>query len=183
MTNLHDAPNDSASDVRLAELLERYGQLLRRAIVHLCPRNIGLDFDDLEQEARIRLWRALRKETKIDHPASYLFRLAGSVTVDAMRRATARRAKLLESLTTPSVANEVPAVDAVEIAERRLELRRVHAALATLSADRRTAAGMHLQGFTPEEIAELTGWTSAKARSLVYRALAELRERMKKEMP
>jgi RNA polymerase sigma-70 factor (ECF subfamily) len=161
-------------------MLDRYGQLLRRAIVHLCPRNLGLDFDDLEQEARVRLWRALRRETEIQHPASYLFRLASSVTIDAMRRATARRERLLDSLTLPAVVSEAPVVDARETAERRLELRRVREELDRMPEDRRRAVGMHLQGFTPAEIAELAGWTEPKARSLVYRGLRELRERLAK---
>jgi RNA polymerase sigma-70 factor (ECF subfamily) len=176
-------PEDPAADARLAEMIERYGQLLRRAIVHLCPRNLGLDFDDLEQEARVRLWRALRRETEIEHPASYLFRLASSVTIDAMRRATARRERFLESLTVPAVVSEAPAVDAREIADRRVELRRVQEALATLPADQRRAVGMHLQGFTPGEIAEIAGWTEPKARSLVYRGLRELRRRLGKDAP
>lgn len=180
MTDPGGAPDDPA-DARLAEMLDRYGALLRRAIVHLCPRHLGLDFDDLEQEARIRLWRALRGETEIDHPASYLFRLAASVTVDAMRRATARRQHLLDSLTTPAVADGLPAADAGNVADRRLELRRIQAVLDTLPADRRRAVGMYLQGFTPDEIAELTGWTKDRARNLVYRALAELRGRLEKE--
>jgi RNA polymerase sigma factor (sigma-70 family) len=178
-----DVPEDSATDARLSEMLDLYGQLLRRAIVHLCPRHLGLDFDDLEQEARVRLWRALRRETEIEHPASYLFRLASSVTIDAMRRATARRERFLESLTIPAVVNEVPSIDAGEIAERRLELRRVQEHLATLPADRRRAVGLHLQGFTPSEIAQLAGWTEPKSRSLVYRGLRELRERLGKEVP
>jgi RNA polymerase sigma-70 factor (ECF subfamily) len=181
MTNGEHAPEDSATDARLAEMLELYGQILRRAIVHLCPRNLGLDFDDLEQEARVRLWRALRRETEIEHPASYLFRLASSVTIDAMRRATARREQFLDSLTLPAVVSETPAIDARDIAERRLELRRVQDELAVMPADRRRAVGMHLQGFTPAEIAELAGWTEPKARSLVYRGLKELRERLGRE--
>jgi RNA polymerase sigma-70 factor (ECF subfamily) len=168
-------------DLRLEEMLDRYGRLLRNAIMQLCPRGLGLDFDDLEQDARVRLWRALSKETTIENPASYLYRLAASVTIDAMRRARARRTHLMESLTTPAVSNEVPAIDERETAERRLELQRIRSTLDRLPVDRRRAVGLYLQGFTPEEISELTGWTPAKARNLVYRTLTELRSRLEEQ--
>jgi DNA-directed RNA polymerase specialized sigma24 family protein len=37
---------------------------------------------------------------------------------------------------------------------------------------------MHLQGYPREEIAELMGWTEAKTRNLLYRGLADLRDRL-----
>jgi RNA polymerase sigma-70 factor (ECF subfamily) len=37
---------------------------------------------------------------------------------------------------------------------------------------------MHLMGHTREEIAELMGWTDAKTRNLLYRGMADLRERL-----
>ncbi len=174
-----------ATEARLAELLERYGGLLRRTLIHFCPRDLGLDFDDLEQEARLRLWRSLQRATEIAHPASYLYRLAASVTIDAIRRATARREEALEeveralasgdSTAASGLAAAVTAADPASLVERRLELARASAALATLPPPRRRAVGLHLQGFSPAEIGELLGWSEAKARSLVYRGLEELR--------
>lgn len=174
-----DPPGSAAA--RLGEWLDRHGLMLRRTIVHLCPRDLGLDFDDLEQEARLRLWRALERAIEIRFPASYLYRLAASVTLDAIRQATARRERFTESLAAgdgdepPERAAAERLADPAALAERRLELRRAQGALAALAPDRRRAVGLHLQGFTPGEIAELAGWSESKARSLVYRGLNEMR--------
>src|SRR5262245_10316725 len=78
-------------DARFSAVVEEYGRLLRLAIVRTCPRDMGLQFDDIEQEARIRLWKALQGERPIRDLASYIYRVAASATIDAMRRVKARR--------------------------------------------------------------------------------------------
>jgi RNA polymerase sigma factor (sigma-70 family) len=176
----------------LDALLERYGDLLRNAIAHVCPKNLGLQFDDIEQEARMRLWRALQAETKIENPASYLYKVAWTATLDAVRRVTARREEQLRLLEDRSADESASAGPAHEVptdqerspetlAERRLLLRRVEASLARLPEDRRRAVGLHLRGFTPPEIAQLLSWSESKARSLAYRGLGDLRERLAAE--
>jgi RNA polymerase sigma factor (sigma-70 family) len=176
---------------RLEALLEKYGDLLRNAIAEVCPKKLGLQFDDIEQEARVRLWKALRSETEIENPASYLYRIALTTTIDAVRRATARREDQLrlerdtkESGVTP-VSAEEPETSSdrspESLAQRRILLQKVRAALANVPEDRRRAVGLHLQGFTPPEIARLLAWSEPKARSLVYRGLRELRSRLAEE--
>jgi len=172
-------------------LLEKYGDLLRRAIARVCPRRLGLQFDDIEQEARLRLWKAMQGETEIESPASYLYRIALTTTIDAVRRATARREEQLQfendssAGAPPSARLREPATDTAQspeaLAESRVLLARVEAAINRLSSDRRRAVGLHLRGFTPQEIAGLLSWSEPKARSLVYRGLADLRERLAAE--
>src|SRR5437762_14082402 len=87
------APFQSAADTdtRLEHLLERYATLLRSLIARHCPRHLGLDVADIEQEARLRLWRALDREKELADPASYIYRIAVTTTIDAVRRVLARR--------------------------------------------------------------------------------------------
>lgn len=174
----------------LEALLEKYGDLLRNAIAEVCPKKLGLQFDDIEQEARLRLWKALQGETEIENPASYLYRIALTTTIDAVRRATARRedqlrleGDSLEDTGGGRVGLAAEPVTAPErspesLAGRRILLQKVRAALAGVPGDRRRAVGLHLQGFTPPEIATLLSWSEPKARSLVYRGLRELRSRL-----
>ena len=51
-------------------------------------------------------------------------------------------------------------------------------ALDTIPASRRPVVKMYLAGHPREEIAELMGWTEGKTRNLLYRGLADLRERL-----
>jgi RNA polymerase sigma-70 factor (ECF subfamily) len=43
---------------------------------------------------------------------------------------------------------------------------------------RRSVVRMYLAGYGREEIADLLGWTEPKTRNLLYRGLADLRERL-----
>jgi RNA polymerase sigma-70 factor (ECF subfamily) len=54
----------------------------------------------------------------------------------------------------------------------------IERALQTMQPSRRPVVRMHLMGHTREEIAKLLGWSEAKTRNLLYRGLADLRERL-----
>ena len=183
-----EQPEDGVPDP-FEDLLDQYGSVLRGAIARVCPRNLGLEFDDIEQEARLRLWRALQSETEIEKPASYLYRVAVTATLDAVRRAVARREEQLR-LSGREPGNERPAakldpespVDSPEVeSQRRILLQKVRATLAGMTADRRRAVGLHIRGFTPAEIGRMLSWSEARARSQVYRGLKELRRKLASE--
>jgi RNA polymerase sigma-70 factor (ECF subfamily) len=76
-------------------ILEKYGAFLRQTIARICPKDLGIQFDDIEQESRLRLWRAIEAEREINFHGSYIYKIAVSVTIDAIRRAKARREEQL----------------------------------------------------------------------------------------
>jgi RNA polymerase sigma-70 factor, ECF subfamily len=180
---MDDQRANAKADERWRALIEQYGRYLRRLLTRLCPRNLGLELDDVEQEARLRLWKALRDEREIEDPASYLYRIATTATIDAIRRVRARREEPLAdpeeegAAAGAALADAGPPLD--QAAGRGLLLERIGQVLGTLPADRRRVLELHLQGFTTQEIGDLHGWTEAKARNLVYRTLADLRDRLK----
>jgi RNA polymerase sigma-70 factor (ECF subfamily) len=173
-------------ETRFDAIVEEYGAFLRSVIARLCPKDLGIQFDDVEQEARLRLWRALASEREILDLASYLYRIAATATIDAVRRVKARREQQLcvseeesgEHGLAVSVASDPD--DSPERAVEQHDLaRRVVAAVETLAENRRRCVRLHLEGFTTEEIANLMNWTEPKARNLVYRGLKDLRERLR----
>jgi RNA polymerase sigma factor (sigma-70 family) len=54
----------------------------------------------------------------------------------------------------------------------------VERAIETIHPSRRPVVRMHLMGHPREEIAQLLGWSDGKTRNLLYRGLADLRERL-----
>ena len=142
----------------------------------------GVDVDDLMQELRLRLWQAMERETKIDHPASYLMQAAVRVMIDVQRRAAVRRpeggfVELVADAAEPeSVRPESAAPD--REAERAQSLAELKGALARLAPDRSRLVRLYLQGFGAAEIARLSGWTEPRCRNLLYRGLADLRSEL-----
>jgi RNA polymerase sigma factor (sigma-70 family) len=165
--------------------MAEFGTLLRQAVARACPRDRGIQIADVEQDARIRLWRALQSEREIADLASYIYKIAVTATIDAIRRAKARREEQLqEGLPEDDRAGEMalPSRDASpeEEASGRSLARAVDTALTTLADNRRRAVGLYLQGLTTREIGNVLGWTEAKARNLAYRGLDDLRAELKR---
>ena len=173
---------------RFNEVVDEFGVMLRRAIVRLCPHDKGLQFDDIEQEARMRLWRALQDEREVTNYASYLYRIAATATIDAMRRIQARHEEQLHVLMEESVGQAevvvvpAPVKDSPErVAESREAVGKVMSAVGRLPDEQRRAVGMYLQGMTSQDVADLMSWTEPKARNLIYRGLKELRKSLREE--
>jgi RNA polymerase sigma factor (sigma-70 family) len=173
-------PRAESADAALEALLTRHARSVRRQIEsHRLDRH-GIDPDDVEQEVRIRLWRALERGPNTPLPASYIQRVVLSVLVDAVRRAQARPAEPLpeveneefEPLGAVSVRPDRCAVDA----ER---MQQVAAAIAAIPVRRRRPLQLYLQGFTLPELAPMCDLTADAARKLVYRGLDELKQRLR----
>lgn len=181
--------HDPQHEARFRSLLEQYGDRLRWSVARLCPRHLGIRPEDIEQDVRLRLWRATVSEREIFNPASYVYRAVASATIDAMRRARNRREEPLppEDMAAgeedrpgpppPAAAGPLPE----GLAQQRQVLQKVEEALARFPTDRRRAIGLHLQGFTTSEIADFLGWTEPRARNLLHRGLKELRRRLHAE--
>jgi RNA polymerase sigma factor (sigma-70 family) len=141
---------------------------------------MGLSCDDIEQEARISLWKALKSEREIASPVSYVYRVAVSVTLRAIRRAKARREEaLVEEPEAVQPLCPPPAVSPYTAAVMRECRQTVSAALARLAKNRRLAVELHLQGLTTREIGDILAWTEPKARNLVHRGLKDLRSSLR----
>jgi RNA polymerase sigma-70 factor (ECF subfamily) len=176
-----------AADARFSAIVEEYGRILRNTIVRLCPKDLGIQFDDVEQEARLRLWRALASEREIADPASYIYKVAATATIDAVRRVKVRREEQIQlgeeddpeppGIRLPANSEKSPEREA----ERQQVIRKVERALSQLAENRRRAVGLYLQELTTQEIADILGWTEAKARNLVYRGLEDLRRQLRAE--
>jgi len=177
----------SDPDRRFQELIDAYGAFLRAAVRKLCPSTLGVTADEIEQDARIRLWQALKREREITDPASYLYRIAATAAIDAVRRVRARHETPMGS--GPGDAGEdladviaaSPDATPEAITAGREVTARVAEAMARLPERRRRAVGLHLRGFTSSEIASLMGWTEPKARNLTYRGLSDLRALLRNE--
>ena len=170
---------DSLS-LALERVLQKFGGIVRR----VCWRYgfTGADVDELLQEVRIRLWHAHGGQERADEhiaaiPASYLQRTALSAAVDLLRRRRARRADKTVPIEDESELTTAAVTPDLALAESELA-EQIERALQSIQSTRRPVVRMHLLGHPREEIAKLLGWSEPKTRNLLYRGLADLRERL-----
>lgn len=161
----------------LEALVSRFAIMVRS--IGARHRLSNADVDEVVQEVRIRLWKACTTSEQIRGlGTSYVYRTATSAALDLLRRRRAHGASRSDPVDTmaetlpDTAANPGAALDTAELEDR------LAAAIATIPASRRPVVRMHLQGYDREEIASLMGWTEAKTRNLLYRGLADLRERL-----
>ena len=166
----------------LEAAVARFGGMVRQV-----GRRYRLDesgLDEVMQEDRIRLWRARGTSEQVGETnTSYVYRTASSAALDILRRRRARLADRHEAVEDEGSAAVLTAPKSDPHAELEgSELAdRVARAIDEIPGSRRAPVRMHLAGYPREEIAKLMGWTEAKTRNLLYRGLADLRERLSAE--
>ena len=166
----------------LEAAVARFGTMVRQV-----GRRYRLDesgVDEVMQEVRIRLWRARGTSEQVGETnTSYVYRTASTAALDILRRRRARQADRHDAIEDDRTATDLTArnpdphaaLEGTELADR------VARAIDEIPASRRPPVRMHLAGYPREEIAKLMGWTEAKTRNLLYRGLADLRERLTAE--
>jgi RNA polymerase sigma-70 factor (ECF subfamily) len=169
-------PSDKVSPA-LDAVLVRFAERVR--YIGVRHGLTGSDVEDLLQEVRLRLWKALESGEKIlGAPASYVHRTAVSAALDVLRRRRARR-ETPARLSRPSGLATLGQSPAADRLLEQVELQeQVGRAVEQLIPARRSVLKMYLAGYGREEIADLLGWTEPKTRNLLYRGLADLREKL-----
>jgi RNA polymerase sigma factor (sigma-70 family) len=174
---IHGGPfAPDSREARLDALVRDYAKLVRHAIRVAGGQKAAPIAEDIEQNVFLSLWQQVRREQNIDHPVSYIYQAAVRETVRAVRRlyrhpevsGEPRRSAAPPGPTTPEQA-----------ALAREQQDQIGAALETLALDRGRAVRAHLRGFTVQEIMTLFGWDYQKARNLITRGMADLREALR----
>jgi RNA polymerase sigma factor (sigma-70 family) len=168
---------DDALSPALDALLLRCGEKVRiiARTMRLRPESV----DELFQEVRIRVWRAVGSGERIEQlPASYVYRTAMTAALDLARRRRSRRESESGDLADALHVAD-PSAGAAAPLDRREIRDGLSRALAELGDSRRPVVRLYLAGYAEREIAAMLGWTEAKTRNLLYRGLADLRERLR----
>jgi RNA polymerase sigma factor (sigma-70 family) len=169
----------TARDALFEALMRQYGRLVASVVRRVTHRAGDLVQGDAEQRVFLALWRQIEAEQTIDHPSSYLYRVAIRETVRMMREESERKQEPLEdgAVDLPSESRGENPYQSVAGREQR---EHIEASLAELTADRERAVRAHLAGFEVQEIMAMYGWPYQKARNLIARGMTDLREALRR---
>ncbi|MHC4174529.1 MAG: RNA polymerase sigma factor [Planctomycetota bacterium] len=179
MTN--DIPNDTELMTRLAAGdMAALGGLVRRhqdKVLSLSYRVLG-DWhraEDVAQETFLRVYGAAKHYKPKAKFTTWLYRIVINLCFDEQRK----RAKAAASLEEAGPA--VLAESDRNAAERKEVVESVKTAVNELPERQRLAVILHrYDGLSHAEIGEVTGWTKSAVESLLVRAYANLREKLRK---
>jgi len=171
----YDRSMDNRRQDEFAALVDQHARVIASAIRRVCSRRHRALVPDIEQEVRAALWKRLQSGKEISHPVSYLYKVALTTALAAIRRVPEySNGPLPERSGEPEAR---PFLDLLPAEQSRL----LAEALSLLSPEEARAVRAHLAGFNHEDVARLYGWTPATARHRIYRGLERVRSRLKDE--
>jgi RNA polymerase sigma-70 factor (ECF subfamily) len=155
-------------------LVASHSRVVASAIRRVCSRQYRTLIPDVEQEVYEALWKRLGSGKEIEHPSSYLYKVALTTALAVVRK-HAPETRPIDTLHEP-LPEATNTFGGLLPAERARLLGEV---LALLPIDQSRAVRAHLAGFSHSEVAALYGWTASVARHRIYRGIEALREKLK----
>lgn len=167
--------SEQVDQISFSALIDDHARLIASAIRRVCSRRHRALVPDIEQDVRTALWKRLQGGKEIEHPVSYIYKVAMTTALAAIRRFPSlpdpppeRAARGAEG---PSFLGLLPAEQSRLLAE----------ALGGLPEEEGRAVRAHLAGFNHTEVARLYDWTPSTARHRIYRGLDRVRASLKGE--
>lgn len=142
-------------------------------VFRLCASMLGdrREAEDAAQEVFLKAYRSLGKFKGQAAVSTWLHRIAANHCLDVLRKRARRPAEPLTEELAQRLFTEPPDLEALDLADR---------ALSELPPDYRLALTLReLQGFTYEEIAEITGSSLDSVKARLRRAREQLEERLR----
>ena len=156
------------------------------SVYNFVYRLIGEQYaDDIVQETCIKVWKNIRKYNSTQNFKTWLFTIARNTTIDYARKKRNIPFSLIEKYTETNISLEETISDEKNRAdEETLEKEKneeLQKAINTLSPLHQSILYLHYnEELTFKEIGEVLGKPLNTVKSLHYRALAELRDTMKR---
>lgn len=153
----------------LAALVRRHQDRVRRTAYRLLGNWDAAD--DIAQETFLRLYKNASRYSPIAAFPTWLHRIVVNLCLDLLKRRKARQLGTTDWPDEPASSDPLVRQEQVDAVRREL---------AQLPDRQRVAIVLHrFEGLEHREIASITGWSESAVESLLVRAYARLRERLK----
>jgi RNA polymerase sigma-70 factor, ECF subfamily len=153
----------------LATIVRRHQDRIRRTAYRVLGR--WDTTDDVAQETFLRLFKSASRYAPTAAFNTWLHRIVVNLCLDALKR---RKAKSPDSPELVTIARDPDLL----VEQERIEA--IRRELDQLPERQRIAVALHrFEGMGHKEIATTTGWSESAVESLLVRAYARLRERLK----
>jgi RNA polymerase sigma factor (sigma-70 family) len=171
---------DSVQERELAEMIAKFSIYIRSYIYKYRVLDYGVDPEDVVQEVRIRLWKALRNENIISKPSSYIKKVVTTVVIDQLRRIRREDIVIIEEKSRRISESDQSYPTCKNLSDFDMSPI-LESALGKLILSRRTVVKLHLLNMKTDAIATSFNWSLNKTRNLLYRGLSDLKNILKDE--
>ena len=158
---------------KLTGIIERFSSFIKKNIHKFNPQQNGIDPEDIYQEVKIRLWKILKNEKRIENYSSYIMKIVNSTVIDQIRKSR-RQGEIILAEKQKNISEKKQTYKIITPNEHLLKDIIGHA-VENLRESRKKVVKLYLLNLSIEEIAALFGWTKHKTRNLLYRGLNDLK--------
>lgn len=139
----------------------------------------GIDPEDISQEVKIKIWKILEDEKKINNLASYIRKVIDSSVIDKLRKL--KREKGIYAHEKHKWISEQKSNYLNNISYESSFKEIIGSAVESLIESRRKVVKLFLLNMTLEEISIFLKWSKDKTRNLLYRGLSDLKKILKEK--
>jgi len=168
---------NNSKNSEIEKIVQRFSEFIKLNIQKLNPENLGIDSDDIAQEIKIKLWKILKSEKKIKNLSSYIRKVIYTTTIDVIRKTRKEREHFFTKGKEMALKRMSP-----ENSAHQKEIREaVENALESLKEPRRQVVKLYLLEMNINEISDFLNFNKDRTRNLLYRGLADLKEKLKEK--
>lgn len=163
----------------IERILEALAPYLKSELSGLGYSPHSPDRDDLLQEIRIRIWKALEnKGGNIQYINAYVKKIVFSVFINEVNRL--RRERQLIGVAENELCLDNPVKSDCAISANVMKEKIIESLMA-LGGTKRRVIELRMEGFTFAEIALINHWSLRKACNAYYRGIGELKRSLAKK--
>jgi RNA polymerase sigma factor (sigma-70 family) len=169
---------NESKDVELEQIINRFSGFIRATIRRYHPEKFGIDLDDVLQDVKIKLWKILHDEKKIENYSSYIRKIVETSVIDQFRKFKREEGIYLHEI--GKHIREGSGASPYDSPYLEMDLKDlVGKAVNGLIESRRKVVQLYLLNMSIEEISLHFHWSRDKTRNLLYRGLCDLKKILK----
>lgn len=160
-------------------LINNFSLFVKAHIQKFNIQKMGIDPDDVQQEIKIKLWKMLEDEKKINNYASYIRKVVDSSVIDFLRRLRKEKTIILHEKQKWISEQKINYLTDISLDERLKHI--LNEAVNSLIESRQKAVKLFLLSMSIDEISTILKWSKDKTRNLLYRGLTDLKKKLREK--
>lgn len=162
-------------------VINRFTLFIKAYIQKYNLQKNGIDLDDIIQEVKIKIWKILEDEKKINNYPSYIKKIVDSSVIDTLRKLKREEKILIHERQKIISEQKRNYRNRTEISLDKNLKKIIAQSIDLLLESRRKVVKLFLLNMTIDEIAALFHWSKDKTRNLLYRGLNDLKNMLKEK--
>ncbi|OGD18229.1 MAG: hypothetical protein A2Y69_14935 [Candidatus Aminicenantes bacterium RBG_13_59_9] len=179
-----DAASENSPDLKklfqVRQFLDEMAISIRNIIFSAFPKTTAAEREDIEQEVKLKLWKAAARGKNIENFRSYLWRVVWTTAYDVVEgRTKACSLEMVPDSACTDFSGSFGSSHRASPASNQEFKLMIDEAVEALPPRRRSAVRLYCLGLNHLQIAQTLSLSESQARHLLYRGINEIKSRLK----